>query len=82
MSAKRAADVSPIPRAPVGDWDLDWDEDEQQWERRVMELAAARIQAARQRLERLGIVDADGVLVSRGLPPDMKPESDTTLETG
>jgi hypothetical protein len=47
-----------------------------------MELALARIQAARSRLERLGIIDANAKLVSRELPPDMMPESDTTLETG
>jgi hypothetical protein len=47
-----------------------------------MALAAARIAAERVRLERLGIINADGELVSRDLPPDMLPESDTTLETG
>jgi hypothetical protein len=45
-------------------------------------LAAERIAAERVRLERLGIIDAQGDLVSRELPPDMLPESDTTLETG
>jgi hypothetical protein len=33
-------------------------------------------------LERLGIIDANGDLVSHELPPDMLPDSDTTLETG
>jgi hypothetical protein len=46
-----------------------------------MALAAARIAAERIRLERLGIVNADGELISRDLPPDILPESDTTLET-
>ena len=32
--------------------------------------------------ERLGIVDAEGKLVTNELPPDMLPDSDTTLETG
>jgi hypothetical protein len=45
-------------------------------------LAAARIAAECARLERLGIIDADGELVSRELPPDMLPESDATVETG
>jgi hypothetical protein len=47
-----------------------------------MTLAAARIVAERTRLERLGIIDAHGDLISQDLPPDMLPKSDTTLETG
>lgn len=47
-----------------------------------MLLAASRVESARARLERLGVITADGNLVSRELPPDMAPESDTTLETG
>jgi hypothetical protein len=82
MSAQLAAIGSPIPSAPVGDLDLARDEDEAEWERRVMELASLRIHAARARLERLGIVDVNGALVSKALPSDMTPESDTTLETG
>lgn len=75
-------DSSPIPSAPFDDLDLDRPEDEQEWERRVMALAATRIAAERTRLERLGIIDAKGELVSTSLPPDMLPESDTTVETG
>jgi hypothetical protein len=77
-----ANDPSPIPSAPFDDLDLDRPEDEEEWDRRVMALAAARIAAERVRLEWLGIVDANGDLVSRELPRDMLPESDTTLETG
>jgi hypothetical protein len=73
---------SPIPIAPFDDLDLDRAEDEEEWERRVMALAAARIVAERARLERLGIIDASGNLVSTALPPDILSESDTTLETG
>ena len=58
------------------------EEDEEEWERRVMELASTRVLAARARLERLGIIDATGKLVSTELPFDMMPESDATLETG
>ncbi len=47
-----------------------------------MALAAARIAAERTRLERLGVIDATGALVSRALPPDMLPASDATVETG
>ena len=75
-------DSSVIPSAPVGDLDLDRVEDEEEWERRVDALASKRIRAARERLERLGIVDAEGELVSRALPPDMAPDSDTSVETG
>jgi hypothetical protein len=77
-----ANDPSPIPSAPFDDLDLDRPEDEEEWDRRVMALAAARIAAERVRLERLGVIDANGDLVSRELPLDMLPESDTTLETG
>jgi hypothetical protein len=80
--AAPADDRSPIPSAPFDDLDLDRDEDEEEWERRVMDLASARISAARARLERLGIIDSQGKLVSNELPPDMLPGSDTTLETG
>ena len=48
----------------------------------MMDLAAKRIAVARARLERLKIIDAEGNLVSNELPPDMLPDSDTTLETG
>jgi hypothetical protein len=82
MSAQPVAEVSPIPSAPFDDLDLDLDEDEEEWERRVMDLAATRIVAARARLERLGIIDTEGKLVSTELPPDMLPDSDATLETG
>jgi hypothetical protein len=82
MSVAHAHDPTVIPSAPVDDLDLDRDEDEEEWERRVMQLAAGRIQAVRARLEALGVVDATGGLVSRSLPPDMASDSDTTLETG
>ncbi len=82
MHARASEPVSPIPSAPFDDLDLDRPEDEEEWDRRVMALAAARIAAERVRLERLGIIDANGDLVSRELPPDMLPDSDTTLETG
>jgi hypothetical protein len=58
-----------IPSAPFDDLDLDSPEDEAEWDRRVMALAAERIAAERVRLERLGIIDADGELASRALPP-------------
>ncbi len=77
-----ANDPSPIPSAPFDDLDLDSAEDEEEWERRVMALAAVRIAAERARLEQLGIIDAKGDLVSTALPADMLPESETTLETG
>ena len=41
------ADVPAIPSAPVGDLDLDRDADEEEWERRVVDLASVRISAAR-----------------------------------
>jgi hypothetical protein len=76
------AEASPIPSAPFDDLDLDVPEGEAEWERRVMALASTRILAERARLEGLGIIDAEGNLVSRELPADMLPESNLTLETG
>lgn len=67
---------------PFDDLDLDVDADRREWSRRLEELAAARLAAARSRLELLGIVDKDGRLTSTELPADMLPDSDTTLETG
>jgi hypothetical protein len=74
--------VHVIPSAPVDDLDLDHPADDEEWERRVMTLAAERIASERIRLERLGIIDANGNLVSQELPPDMRADSDTTVETG
>lgn len=78
----RASETPNIPTATFDDLDLDRDEDRAEWERRLMDLAAKRLAAARARLERLAIIDANGDLVSSDLPPDMLPDSDTTLETG
>jgi hypothetical protein len=74
--------VSPIPSAPFDDLDLNAGGDEEEWERHVMTLATSRIAAEQARLERLGIIDANGDLVSTALPPDRLAESETTLETG
>jgi hypothetical protein len=82
LMAARAPDISPIPNAHFDDLDLDRDEDGEEWERRLTALASARLASARSRLERLGIIDKDGKLVSNALPPDMLPDSETTLETG
>lgn len=76
------ASTAPVPEARFDDLDLDLEEDRVEWRRRLAELAAVRLSSARARFERLGIVDADGKLVSSDLPPDMLPDSDTTLETG
>jgi hypothetical protein len=45
-------------------------------------MAERRIQQARSRLEQMGVIDRDGHLVSRELPPDMRPTSLTSVETG
>jgi len=82
VMALNAPAPSSIPSARIDDLDLDREEDNEEWRRRLQTLATTRLAAARGRLERLGIIDADGNLVSTELPPDMLPESDTTLETG
>ena len=47
MHARATAPLDPIPSAPFDDLDLDREEDQEEWERRVMALAAARIAAER-----------------------------------
>jgi hypothetical protein len=69
-------------RASMISISIDLEEDRVEWRRRLAELATARLSSARARFEGLGIVDAEGKLVSNELPPDMLPDSDTTLETG
>jgi hypothetical protein len=71
-----------IPSARADDLDLDREEGRVEWRRRLQVLATTRLAAARARLEGLGIIDESGNLVSNELPPDMLPDSDTTLETG
>jgi len=82
MAATPAHELSPIPSAPFDDLDLDRDEDQEEWERRLMDLASTRITAARARLEHLEVIDVEGKLVSTEFPDDMLPDSGTTLETG
>ena len=62
---------SPIPEARVDDLDLDDEADVAIWDARMDAMAERRIQQARERLEQMGVIDRDGHLVSRALPPDM-----------
>ncbi|MCC6898399.1 MAG: hypothetical protein IT377_05455 [Polyangiaceae bacterium] len=71
-----------IPEARVDDLDLDDENDRAEWERRLAALAQARLGQARARLERMGVIDEDGRLVSSAVPADMLPASDTSVETG
>jgi hypothetical protein len=50
MVFAHAHDSWPIHSAPFDDLDLDREADDEEWERRVMALAAFRVQAARERL--------------------------------
>jgi phage terminase Nu1 subunit (DNA packaging protein) len=77
-----SAGTTLIPEARFHDLDLDREEDRVEWRRRLAELATARLAGARARFQQLGIIDARGKLISTELPPDMLPDSDTTLETG
>jgi hypothetical protein len=73
---------SPIPEARVDDLDLDDEADVATWDARMDAMAEQRIQQARARLEQMGVIDHEGHLVSRELPPDMRPTSLTSVETG
>lgn len=71
-----------IPEARVDDLDLDNEQDRAEWERRLAALAQSRLDQARARLERMGVIDGEGRLVSSAVPADMMPASDTSVETG
>ncbi len=75
-------DESPIPEARVDDLDLDKEGDAATWDARMDAMAERRIRQARARLEQMGVIDREGQLVSRQLPPDMLPTSLTSVETG
>jgi len=45
-------------------------------------MADRRIALARMRLERMGIIDASGNLISNELPSDMLPGSESSTDTG
>ena len=75
-------DESPIPEARVDDLDLGNETDAATWDARMDAMAERRIRQARARLEQMGVIDRDGHLVSRELPPDMLPSSLTSVETG
>ncbi len=66
----------------MDDLDLDIAADQAIWERRLAALAEVRIAAARARLERMGIIDRDGKLLSHELPADMRPDSESSVDTG
>ena len=75
-------DEALIPEARVDDLDLDNEADVATWDARMDAMADRRIRQARARLEQMGIIDRDGRLVSREVPPDMRPTSVTSVETG
>jgi hypothetical protein len=75
-------DGSPIPEARVDDLDLDNEGDAATWDARMDAMAERRIRQARARLEQMGVIDREGQLVSRQLPPDMLPTLLTSVETG
>jgi hypothetical protein len=75
-------DESTIPEARVDDLDLDDEADAATWDARMDAMAERRIQQARARLEQMGVIDRNGRLVSRELPPDMRPTSTTSVDSG
>jgi hypothetical protein len=75
-------DDSVIPEARVDDLDLDDEADVATWDARMDAMAERRIQQARARLEQMGVIDRDGHLVSKELPPEMLPASLTSVEMG
>lgn len=66
----------------MDDLNLENEADVATWDTRMDAMADRRIRQARARLEQMGIIDRDGRLVSREAPPDMRPTSVTSAETG
>ncbi len=73
---------SPIPEARLDDLDLDNEGDATIWRSRLAAMAESRLRQARVRLQEMGIIDVQGQIVSRELPPDMLPTSQTSVSTG
>ena len=71
-----------IPQARLDDLDLDKEADAAEWKKRLATLAERRILQARARLQQMGIIDGEGNLVSEDLPPDMRPDSESSVDTG
>jgi hypothetical protein len=71
-----------LPDAHFDDLDLTDPEQYKIWQERVRKMGAVRARLARKRLIEMGVIREDGSLVSNELPPDMRPESKTSVETG
>lgn len=70
-----------IPEARFDDLDLDDPAGWAVWEQRLAAMAARRILQARARLEKMGIIDRDGNGVSAEVPADMRPGSESGVDT-
>jgi hypothetical protein len=71
-----------IPEARVDDLDLDDPADAAKWQQRLTDMSRRRLEVARERLERMGVIDETGALVSDEEPPEMNPALGTSIETG
>jgi hypothetical protein len=76
--AQQALKTRPVTLA-----DIDPSDREQfaAWQAQSVEEGFARVLAERDRLRRLGIIDAKGLLVSDELPADMAPNSKADVTT-
>lgn len=71
-----------IVEARLDDLDLDDEADRATWEDRLRALSASRLRQARARLERMGIIDSQGRIISDERPADMLASSETSVDTG
>jgi hypothetical protein len=73
---------NPITMARVDDLDLDDPKDAAEWDRRLAALAKERLEQARARLQKMGVIDETGAIVSDEEPAEMDPARETSVETG
>ena len=73
--------VSTIPHAHIDDLDLSDPADFEIWRSRMMEVARFRLDVQRARLVQAQVITPRGDACSDALPPDMRPESQTSTDT-
>ena len=73
--------VSTIPHAHFDDLDLSDPADFEIWRSRMMEVARFRLDVQRARLVQAQVITPRGDACSAALPPDMRPESQTSTDT-
>jgi hypothetical protein len=70
-----------LPHAHIDDLDLSNPVDFEMWRSRMMAVARFRLDVQRDRLVRAKVITPQGESRSNDLPPDMRPDSQTSTDT-